>query len=284
MINRRLIDLVLADQKKRLAEDVRLRREGCLTLARARAVCLDPERLEGPEQKHLASCHDCQRLQQRLKEAIPHPTLWHLLRSLLRGLSEQELRTFPGHMSLDRCEQCRRRLGLLEAKAQQVVRLLLPMPPPQPAGVSGIALPGNSVRAASPDARWDAEYVPGERESTVKVCCREGGSSVGLAALVLDAGDGADLPMGLIPLQYGLSGEVAVSPGLLYGAGEGPTNLIVWPVDLACLTAADADSLSDWLRAGSRWDWRRWRDAALAEYRDRALPGEAKRFLDKLGR
>jgi hypothetical protein len=103
------------------------------SLARARALALDPDSATPDESAHLATCGHCRQNIARLSEQLPHPRWWHLLRCA-RG-EDTVAKSLPtrlhGHLTGE-CRACRQGLRDYAQKTPSAFRCPLARPLPHP--------------------------------------------------------------------------------------------------------------------------------------------------------
>lgn len=132
---------------------------GCLPFARARELALDPVRWTEDEREHAAGCATCTVLVKRFERAMPHLSLWMLIRRRLGlPLLPVEEHAVRYHLLEGGCRECGERDRRAGELLPNVTLLSGTLPAPAPAGVHA-AVPDAVTSACASGSAFDAELA-----------------------------------------------------------------------------------------------------------------------------
>lgn len=99
---RAVFELDVQEREERIAEE----RAACLSLGRARALALNPNRLTEDERIHIERCRYCAHLIESFRRHITHPSPLRLLLRPLGMLKAKEAQTVEHHLKKEECQRC----------------------------------------------------------------------------------------------------------------------------------------------------------------------------------
>ena len=141
------------------AEETGCTPPGCLEMARARELALDPARWTAREKEHASGCRLCANRVKLFEQGMPHLSLWMLIRRRMGlPLLPVEEHAVRYHLVEGGCRECRERDRRAAALLPNVTLLSGALPAPARPGVHASA-PGAVTSASASGPAFDAELA-----------------------------------------------------------------------------------------------------------------------------